>query len=198
LPTTNEIKPTASQPSKQQPASKQYSIRSVVARAAQNIAWASKKAFKRASGQTQRDNKQDSLERQRNKRQETEKRSAQLPRPYLLFSSHRNEPIRAEQNEPSRFETTMSDCGGLRQAQPTQQQPQTSPLSKIVREIGPDTLLWNASTKTRARASDVLQNKVVLLYFSAHWCGRKLIRSFVRCVKSQEGWTLSCSFIRRS
>jgi len=51
--------------------------------------------------------------------------------------------------------------------------------SRIIDQFGSDTQLWHPSTATLAPASDVLANKVIVLYFSAHWCPVSKTKTFV-------------------
>ncbi|KAL7571076.1 hypothetical protein ACA910_003789 [Epithemia clementina (nom. ined.)] len=41
----------------------------------------------------------------------------------------------------------------------------------LIRSLGEDTFLWSPLLHSRVKSSDLLENKVVLLYFSSHWCG---------------------------
>lgn len=46
----------------------------------------------------------------------------------------------------------------------------TAQNSRVIDQFGAETMLWHPSTATMASAEDVLSDKVVVLYFSAHWC----------------------------
>ncbi|CAB9519058.1 nucleoredoxin-like [Seminavis robusta] len=43
--------------------------------------------------------------------------------------------------------------------------------ARVIEQFGADTQLWCASTNQYASASEVLSNKVVVILFSAYWCG---------------------------